>query len=384
VPGSFTVETFSKYVIDPNPPGAVVEKTLADLNNDGKLDAVIGTEHKQNSTSGGGIYWYEYPSSGNPADTWTRHTIIGSGHDYEDMAPYDVNGDGFMDIIASIDNQQLVWFQNPGTSGGTWAETVIGSGYGENTMRLADIDGDGKIDVVSSSGIYFQNSPTSWTKVAVGSSFRGAALLNIGSGLGAVNLVTNGPSPNYDVVWYENPREHGGNARTDAWTMYTVGPGYTCGNCGSGDIATESTGDLNGDGRMDIIVAQSEADSNKQAPPGGLKWYEMPLDPTQPWTEHTIDANLQDAHNIQVADIDGNGALDLVVGEQDQSVQRRVMVYYNDGYGNFTGSAISTGDGSHNVEIGDIEGDGDIDILAGQHGYYSDPNPLSVYTNGRF
>ena len=32
------------------------------------------------------------------------------------------------------------------------------------------------------------------------------------------------------------------------------------------------------------------------------------------------------AHNVRVADIDGNGALDVVTGEQDQSAQKRVTV----------------------------------------------------------
>jgi hypothetical protein len=250
-------------------------------------------------------------------------------------------------------------------------------------MRLADIDGDGKIDVAASSGVYFQNSPTNWTRVIVGTAKRSSSLLDIGSGLSAINLVTDGPASS--IVWYENPREHGGNARTDPWTMYTVGPGYDCAFCAGQDVAISATADLTGDGRMDIVVGQAEADTNDNAPPGGLRWFEMPPDPTQPWIGHTLDSSLQFTNNIRIADIDGNGSPDVVAGAGDQASQPRAMVYYNNGTGGFVPSQISSnGDGTHSVAVADVEADGDFDVLGGQHGYFGAPDPLSLYVNGRF
>jgi hypothetical protein len=381
-PGTLTVEQFAKYVIDPTPAGAVVEKALADINGDGRLDAVIGTEKPEKTNAAGGIFWYEFPASGNPADPWIRHTILAAGHAYEDMAPYDIDGDGLVDIVASI-NTQVAWFRNPGPTGGAWVQTLIGNGGTENTMRLADIDGDGKLDVAASSGVYFQNSPTNWTRVIVGTAKRSSSLLDIGSGLSAINLVTDGPASS--IVWYENPREHGGNARTDPWTMYTVGPGYDCAFCAGQDVAISATADLTGDGRMDIVVGQAEADTNDNAPPGGLRWFEMPPDPTQPWIGHTLDSSLQFTNNIRIADIDGNGSPDVVAGAGDQASQPRAMVYYNNGTGGFVPSQISSnGDGTHSVAVADVEADGDFDVLGGQHGYFGAPDPLSLYVNGRF
>jgi FG-GAP-like repeat len=196
---------------------------------------------------------------------------------------------------------------------------------------------------------------------------------------------TTAPSPTspFNIIWLENPREHGGNARTDPWLVHTVGPGYFCSGgtsqCPNGAVATVSTGDFNGDGRMDIVVGQSEG---SPAPPGGLKWYAAPIDRTQAWTEHDIDTSFQATHNIGVADINGDGTLDLVTGEQDQSAQHRIAVFYNDGAGNFTEQVIST-DGTHNVALGDTTGDGDIDILSSPHGYYGGPHPLELFVNGR-
>jgi hypothetical protein len=54
-----------------------------------------------------------------------------------------------------------------------------------------------------------------------------------------------------------------------------------------------------------------------------------------------MDSTMVDVHKIQVADMDKNGALDIVVEEQDQSPLNRVAVFYNDGKGNLTEQTIS-------------------------------------------
>jgi hypothetical protein len=299
------------------------------------------------------------------------------------MTSDDVDLDGNVDVIASVivaNERNVYWFRNPGTLTGTWQQNLIGGpGEGENSLVVGDLDGDGKKDVATHTTIFFKNTPTSWTAKKYNSGYNSVALLDIGSGRGKINLAGN--LPNLQVGWFRNPREVGGDARTDPWTPHVVGVGFTCGaGCTDQPFATAWTGDFDGDGRMDIVIGQAEGD---EAPAGGLKWFEAPVDRTQRWTEHIIDPTHQLAHNVRVADMDGNGALDIVTGEQDQSVRRRVTVYYNDGTGRFTLQVLST-DATHNVEVGDVDGDGDIDILAGPHGFFGDPNPLQLYLNGRF
>jgi FG-GAP-like repeat len=373
-PVGLTVEPFSRYVIDPTPPGAIVEKALADLNNDGKMDAIIGTESSPNLPgSVGGLYWYEYPASGNVTGVWNRHTILAAGTAYEDMQTKDVDLDGYVDVIASV-NGNVYWFRNPGTVGGAWQQNLIGNGYGENTMRIGDVDGDGKPDVVTNKYVFFQNTPTSWTTVQIATSELGVALLDIGSGKGADNIVTTQTSPSYVIGWYRNPREVGGNARSDPWTFFPIAPSSLSNN----ETDTVATGDIDGDGRMDVVVADSEDVSATT----GLRWYQAPTDRTSAWTLHTIDSTYQYAHKLQLADIDGNGAIDIVTAEQDQSTSGRVSVFYNDGSGRFTQQVLSNGAG-HNVAVGDIDGDGDIDIFNSAHGYYAAAHPLEIYLNGR-
>src|SRR3954468_20768149 len=68
-----------------NPP---LEKTLMDVDGDGKKDAIVGFGNS------GGIVWYQFPRNGNPASTWTRYTIAQTGGSNEDTIAYDVNADG--------------------------------------------------------------------------------------------------------------------------------------------------------------------------------------------------------------------------------------------------------------------------------------------------
>jgi FG-GAP-like repeat len=382
--------------VDANPPGTTVEKTLADIQGTGQLEPVIGLEQYDvdGTNSNGGIYWYSYPTSGGVQGTWTIHTIINDGNAYEDMVPLDVNGDGAVDIIASYNNTsgnyQIVWFENPRGSGGDptqpWVQHVIGPGLGENNLKIADIDGDGKPDVVTASSVFFQNSPDSWTQVQYSTSFRGIALLDIGSGHGAINLAGTGPSP-FNAVWYENPRETGGNARTGTWIMHTIGATpYPCGtnNCADGGyIATLGTMDVNGDGLIDIVSGQSEGILGIPPPPGGLIWWQAPADRRNgTWIKHTIDANVVDTHEIAIADMNKDGNLDIVVAEQDQSPLRRVMVYYDDGKGNLTPEVLSNAEG-HNIVVGNVTNNpaGELDILNCGHGYYLNPHPLQIFLN---
>src|SRR5579859_3435027 len=364
-----SLPTYTRFVIDPNPGNVPVEKLMADLNGDGKLDIIVGLEDQ-------GLYWWAFPSSGNIGDPWPKFTIHSTGNFYEDLQPYDLNGDGHLDIIACHDNT-MYWYENPGGDATvTWNEHFIGNGLGHNVL-LADIDGDGKIDVVTQFGVYFQNNPDNWTFITLGD-LKGLALLDIGSGLGAVNVVLNTAG---GVTWYENPREHGGNARTDSWNGHLID-----GSTGS-DEAPLAGAKITSDGMMHVLGNPTGQ---------GLVWWQAPQDRRNgAWTRHTINSSsplgpYQDIHKIVAADMDGNGTLDLVVAEQEQSHDPangpytfnndRVTVFWNDGNANFTEDILETTGGQNNV-AGDVTGarTGFLDILNVNHGFYGAPHPIELF-----
>ena len=79
-----------------------------------------------------------------------------------------------------------------------------------------------------------------------------------------------------------------------------------------------------------------------------------------------------------LGDVDGDGDLDLVAGNASGEANRVYIndgagsfteanrVYVNDGAGNFTDSGQSLGSSlTQSVTLGDVDGDGDLDLVAG-------------------
>lgn len=88
------------------------------------------------------------------------------------------------------------------------------------------------------------------------------------------------------------------------------------------------------------------------------------------------------SRSVTVGDMDRDGALDLVVGNQGQSV-----VYLNDGLGYFHNTSpytrtFGTGsDQTYSVAVGDMNGDGALDIIAGN---YEEQNVVYLNNGGGY
>ena len=84
------------------------------------------------------------------------------------------------------------------------------------------------------------------------------------------------------------------------------------------------------------------------------------------WVKHVLIERVDHGHSLRVGDIDRDGHLDIYTGEMydpGSGANCRQWVLYGDGKGHFQTQLLSTGIGCHESRIGDLDGDGDMDIL---------------------
>ncbi len=107
-------------------------------------------------------------------------------------------------------------------------------------------------------------------------------------------------------------------------------------------------GDVDGDGDLDIYVANYYGDQNNL-------WIN---DGSGTFTSSDITGDTGSSRGAVMGDVDGDGDLDIYVANLDQN-----NLWINDGKGNFTARYIFGDTGwSAGAVMGDVDGDGDLDI----------------------
>ncbi len=333
------------------PPFAEVEPTAAlafDADKDGDADFVVAGRRAAPAIA----LWRH------DAGRWAREVIDPDALRIEaGGAVYDIDGDGDLDIVFGGDNQsgEIWWWENPHPSMGRWSRHVIkkDSPTKHHDQIFGDFDGDGRTDFVSwnqnARKLLFYKIPsdpkatTPWTATTIfqwgaPAQYEGLARADV-NGDGVDDIVGGGR-------WFR----HVGDGK---FLSETVDPDPLM------TFTRAAAGQLVAGGRPELVFVPGDAD-------GPLKWYEWKNDR---WIAHILESNVIHGHSLEIADIDGDGHLDIFVAEMGQwSLQvnnphARVMIFYGDGHGNFKKQTVSVGQGVHEARVADLDGDGRLDIL---------------------
>ena len=152
-PPSDAAEPWRRHVIDlPKGPEEPVFGKLADINLDGRLDAVVASGGQWDKTHAtGSISWYENAGTADGRIQWRRHIVTRDLPAACDVFVADINGDGLPDIAATgYTPGEVAWFENPGNPSGQWIKHSLRQNWpNPNQVIVADLDNDGRPDIAA-------------------------------------------------------------------------------------------------------------------------------------------------------------------------------------------------------------------------------------------
>jgi len=340
------------------PPDIVFEKQTIDIGaSETCAFADINRDGRIDIVSG--EFWYEGPA-------WKPRQFRGLPFtdnyidNFSDL-PVDVDLDGSVDLVScSYFSRRLGWWKNPGRGEGTWKEQSIQEGFPIEFAFLVDLDNDGKArELLPQFGD--DKAPLAWYEIRNGAWAKNViSPKSYGHGIGAGDLNGDGRT---DVLtptgWFEAPMD----PRTTGWTWH---PDFDLGVTGFIHVM-----DVNGDGRADIVTSLAHN--------YGIFWMEKGK--SGEWTKHLIDDSWSQPHAVVLVDMNGDGRKDLLTGKRymahnghDPGEREPLGIYWYEFLTPPDGKVVwarhvidysTRAGGGIQIATADINGDGRIDFAAG-------------------
>ena len=339
---------------------------MGDISGDGLADIVSGE------------YFYINPG-GTMETPWERGVFP---MEVDAILMVDVDGDEYADVIGQA-LPRVYWLEAEDVGGTRWKATEIGmvasGGHGNSQLYgLAQIVPGGRPEILlgaEGGRMYAFEIPANpeqgaWPFHRLTDEGGGYASGDV-DGDGWIDIAGSYAVDTTSEIAPGTARQRWGNSRTAWWRNPGDGSDhwrrYTIGEATTADRF--ELADIDGDKLLDLVVTEERYWGLE--PNANLFWYQNPGDSTSSWRRHTV-VTQTSMNNLDVADVDGDGDVEIVTNEHkmpkgDMKLEEneRTQIWENDGKGNFTVHEIKPGKESHlGSQLYDLDGDGDLDMVS--------------------
>jgi hypothetical protein len=342
---------------------------VADVNGDGKLDLLVANECLAPPTcpngevgvllgNGDGTFQpaASFYSGGYWAYAIAAGDLNGDGHPDLAVANFSANGGGGDGVLGVL----------LGNGDGTFqpAVTYDSGGSTANSLAIADVNGDGKPDLVVSNECSTKCTTHGVVAVLLGNgdgTFKKAVKYPAGDGPGSVVVVdVNGDGKPDAVVADFCANSKCASGAVDVLLGNGDGTFQKAVPYNSGGAYTNmvSIADLRGNGKLDLVVGNGCSTGTDCSPDGVVGVLLGNGDGTFQKAV-TYDSGGPEAYSVAVADVNGDGIPDIVVGNGGN-----LGVLLGNGDGTFQPAVtLNVSYAAASVALADLTGNGMIDII---------------------
>jgi hypothetical protein len=329
---------------------------IADVDRDGFSDVIAGS------------FLYRNPG-GQLQGKWQRTLIADEAMDV--YFAIDVDEDAFCDLIG-IKESTVYWIKATDEKATVWKARPVGQvateGRTQGHVKAKLIPGKmPQLVFTRGKNLYVLEVPEDpnrplWPLYRISTDIEeeGIAVGDI-DGDGDLDFAGVG-ADGHHVVWLENP-----GSMSLVWKVHIVGDQIDAAQTWLDRIALA---DLNGDGHLDVIATEERQDRALDA---HLYWFESPADPRKhEWKRHTISRH-RSLNSMDIADVDGDGKVDIVVAEhtdqknKDGSPDNLTTIYLNRKNGRlWVPSVVERGPHSSHLgaKLANLDNDGVLEIVS--------------------